>query len=152
MADTRGFVHVPDPDYPGWHTWALEDPALFNGHALGRMLVRPEDDRSARLRLVEPDRQHGNLLGGVHGGVILALIDVALFATQFVVLHGDGLGSVTLDVHSQFIGAGQLGEPVDVVTEVMKETRRLVFLRGVVEQQANLVASFSATIRKPGSR
>ena len=152
MAHTGGFVHEPDPEYPGWHCWRLDDPGRFNGHALGRMLVRREGDRSARLRLLEPGKQHSNLLDGVHGGVILALIDVALFATQFTVLAGDGPGSVTLDLHSQFIGAGRLGDPLDAVTEVMKETRRLLFLRGVVEQEGHLVASFAGTVRKPGSR
>jgi acyl-coenzyme A thioesterase PaaI-like protein len=52
----------------------------------------------------------------------------------------------------QFIGAAKPGEPCDAVTELLKETRRLVFLRGIVEQDANgIIAAFSGTIRKPTS-
>jgi hypothetical protein len=40
--------------------------------------------------------------------------------------------------------------PCDAVTELLTETRRLVFLRGVVEQgEGNLIAAYSGTIRKP---
>lgn len=149
---TGRFVHEPAPGHPGWHCWRLDDPAKFNNHALGDMLVRREGDRSARLRLLRTGIQHANLLDTIHGGVTLALIDVSLFATLVTVLDGDGGGSVTLDLHNQFIGAGRLGEPLDAVTEVMKETRRLVFMRGVVEQTEHLVANFTATVRKPSSR
>jgi hypothetical protein len=38
------------------------------------------------------------------------------------------------------------------VIELLKETRRLVFLRGVVEQDGELIAAFSGTIRKPTAR
>jgi acyl-coenzyme A thioesterase PaaI-like protein len=61
-------------------------------------------------------------------------------------------GSVTLDLHNQFIGAGQIGEPLDVLCEVMRETGRLVFLRGSVEQGDRLVSSFLGTLRKPSVR
>jgi acyl-coenzyme A thioesterase PaaI-like protein len=144
------FVHEPDPDYPGWHTWGLDDDVRFNSQGLGRMLIRREGDRSARMRLLEAEPRHSNVLDNIHGGVTLALIDVGIFAATYVVLGTDAVGSVTLDLHSQFIGAGRIGHPVDVIAEVMKETGRLVFLRGTVEQDDHLVASFVATLRKPG--
>ena len=58
-------------------------------------------------------------------------------------------GAVTLDASTQFIGAGRIGEPLEVVIELLKDTRRLVFLRGTVEQGDHLVAAFSGTLRKP---
>ena len=56
---------------------------------------------------------------------------------------------MTLEAHTQFIGAGELEEPLDAVIEILKETRRLTFMRGTVVQGENLVAAFSGTIRKP---
>lgn len=152
MEPTGAFDHVPDLEFPGWHTWRINDEQRFNAYALGRMIIRTEGDRGARLRLVDTGVQHSNLHSNVHGGVTLALIDVAMFATIYTVLGADAAGSVTLDLHNQFVGSGRIGEPLDVVSEVMKETRRLVFLRGTVEQGDHLVASYIGTLRKPSAR
>jgi hypothetical protein len=35
------------------------------------------------------------------------------------------------------------------VAELLRETRRLLFLRGTVEQGDEMIAAYSATIRKP---
>ena len=152
MKPTGEFIHVPDPENPGWHTWRVNDDARFNTHALGRMIIRPEGESGARLRLLDVETRHSNLHSNVHGGVTLALIDVAMFAAIYTVLGADAAGSVTLDVHNQFVGSGKIGEPLDVVSEVVKETRRLVFLRGTVEQGDHLVANFMGTLRKPSVR
>jgi uncharacterized protein (TIGR00369 family) len=138
----------PDPENPGWLTWDVEDKARFNAACMGKMLVRSESENSCRLRMF-PGHSHANLPGSVHGGVIMALLDVALFATLWVLRKGDAVGAVTLEAHTQFIGAGELEEPLDAVTEILKETRRLVFMRGTVVQGDNLVAAFTGTMRKP---
>lgn len=152
METTSAFIHEPDPQNPGWHTWDLVDQDRFNPVVMGRMLIRREGDRSARLRLVETRAMHSNLHGNLHGGVTLSLIDIAMFATVHGMIGKDAAGAVTLDLSTQFVGAGRLGEPLDVVSEVMKETRRLAFLRGVVEQGDSLVATYMGTLRKPTSR
>lgn len=152
MAQDAAFIHEPDPEFPGWNTWRLNEGLRFNTQGLGRMIIRREGECSARLRLLEAEQRHSNLHDNVHGGVTLALIDVAMFATIYAVLGADAAGSVTLDLHNQFIGAGRVGKPLDVVSEVMRETRRLVFLRGTVEQDDHLVSSFVGTLRKPSVR
>ncbi|GGC10650.1 thioesterase [Novosphingobium endophyticum] len=152
MEATSAFIHEPDPRNPGWHTWDLVEQDRFNPVVMGKMLVRREGDRSARLRLADTRTMHGNLHGNIHGGVTLSLIDIAMFATVYGVIGEDVAGSVTLDLSTQFVGAGRLGEPLDAVSEVMKETRRLVFIRGTVEQGDTLVATYMGTLRKPASR
>lgn len=149
MTPTCAFVHEPDPANPGWHTWDLADQTRFNALVMGKLIVRREGDCAARLRMLETEVRHSNLLSKVHGAVTLGLIDIAMFATVFTVLGADAAGSVTLDLNCQFVGTGEIGAPLDVVSEVMKETRRLVFLRGTVEQGDQLVASYIGTIRKP---
>jgi acyl-coenzyme A thioesterase PaaI-like protein len=70
-------------------------------------------------------------------------------------LNGNAGGSVTLELSSQFIGAGALGKPLDAVVEVMRETKRLVFMRGTVvqgEDDSHLVATFSGIVRKPTAK
>ena len=154
MVDQRGFIYEPDPENPGWHRWELSDDTRFNAQTMGRMLVRAESDRTCRVRMY-PERKHSNLLDMVHGAVTLALVDIALFAAMRTLLNGNAGGSVTLELSSQFIGAGALGTPLDAVVEVMRETKRLVFMRGTVVQgdgDAHLVASFSGIVRKPSGQ
>ncbi|WP_353229197.1 PaaI family thioesterase [Novosphingobium sp.] len=148
-------MYEPAPDHPGWHRWELNDPSRFNSAVMGRMLVREEARAGAmpmmRLRMF-PERRHSNLLDAVHGGVTLALIDISLFSALRLILGADAGGSVTLDLSTQFIGAGKVDQPLDAVTEVLRETRRLVFLRGTIEQGDHLVAAFNGTVRKPSAR
>jgi acyl-coenzyme A thioesterase PaaI-like protein len=60
--------------------------------------------------------------------------------------------AVTLDLSVQFIGAGLVDEPLDAEVELLKETGRLLFMRGLVLQGETRVAAFSGTIRKPTKR
>jgi acyl-coenzyme A thioesterase PaaI-like protein len=138
----------------GWLSWNLNDKTRFNSF-IEPLSVRPEaplpDGRPrARVRM-HPKRKHSNLGDNVHGAVTLALIDVALFAAshQFGSLNAGF--SVTLDLSTQFVGGGRIDEPLDAVVEQVRETGRLVFLRGMVVQgegDQHIVASFSGTIRK----
>ncbi len=149
MNPASQFIYAPDPDNPGWHTWDLADQARFNPQVMGKLIVRT-DDGQCRLRMF-PEIKHSNLLGRIHGGVTLALIDIALFAAVSTLRDGDADGSVTLELHNQFIGSGVIGEPLDAVTEVLSETRRLVFLRGLAKQGDRMIASYTGTIRKPST-
>ncbi len=149
------FQYGPAEDHPGWFTWNLTDTTRFNAQTMGLLLTRIElradGGKSARLRMF-PERRHSNLLDAVHGGVTLALIDISLFAAMRTLLDGDADGSVTLDLSTQFIGAGRLKEPLDAVVEVLRETGRLVFLRGLIVQGDDTIAAYNGTIRKPTRR
>jgi acyl-coenzyme A thioesterase PaaI-like protein len=99
------------------------------------------------VRMV-PERRHSNLGDHVHGGALLGFMDVALFAAarSYGVL---GAGhAVTLDLSAQFIGAGRLDAPIEAEVELLRETGRMLFLRGLVVQGEHRVASFSGTVRK----
>ena len=142
------FTDEPSPDHPGWRTWNLADPSRFNA-LLGDLLYRVEETR-VRVRMM-PARRHSNLGDNVHGGALLGFIDVALFAAArgFGVLSAGR--AVTLDLSTQFIGGGRLGEPLDAEVELLRETGRLLFLRGLVLQGGTKVAAFAGTIRKPSA-
>ncbi|MEQ1540636.1 MAG: PaaI family thioesterase [Novosphingobium sp.] len=149
--DDRGFRSEPDPENPGWYTWQLSDSTRFNSWMFPKLLVRADPDGKARLRMF-PEHRHTNLGNNIHGGTVMALIDIGLFACSRMLGIIEAGTAVTLDLNVQFIGAGKPGIPCDAVTEVLKETRRLVFLRGIVEQGEDaIVAAFSGTIRKPTS-
>jgi uncharacterized protein (TIGR00369 family) len=137
--------HEPDPDHPGWWTWELSDDTRYNA-TIGKLLVRGEGEGRARCRMF-PDQAHSNLGNVVHGGAILTFIDMALFAGG--ALAGAGVArAVTLDLAAQFLSPGRLGEPLDAEVELLRETGRLAFFRGLVVQGEEKVASFTGTLRK----
>lgn len=151
MNDTLGLADQPDPDNPGWFIWDLKDLTRFNGVTFGKLITRRDEDGRARLRMF-PERRNTNLHDNLHGGVLLALADVALFVTAYHQGATGGGGAVTLDLSMQFLAPGNSKGPCDAVGEVLKETGRLVFVRGLLEQDNVRVAAFSGTLRKLGSR
>lgn len=144
------FLYQEIEDAPGWFVWDLADKTRYNSVVMGPMRVRREGD-FVRLRIL-PERHHTNLLDNIHGAITLGLIDISLFAAVRILLDGNAGGAVTLDLNTQFIGGGDTERPLDAVVEVLRETRRLVFLRGLVMQDDHKVAAFSGTIRKPSRR
>ena len=140
------FDHLPDPENPGWHHWNLKDDTLFNGAVMGRLITRREGDK-CRLRMF-PERRHENLQGIVHGAVTLGLIDISLFTTMHVVGTGNSGPSVTLELSTQFVGGGDPKRPLDAVTGIVRETGKLVFVRGEVVQEDDVIAAYSGIIRK----
>lgn len=148
------FICRPISNDAGWLSWNLQDSSRFNAfiEPLSVRLEAPLPDGRPRARIrMHPIVKHSNLGDNVHGAVTLALIDVSLFAAayQFGSLHAGF--SVTLDLGTQFVGGGRINEPLDAIVELVRETGRLIFLRGLVVQgadDADIVASFSGTIRK----
>lgn len=145
------FDSGPDPDNPGWRHWNLKDNTLFNGVVMGNLITRKDSDGRARLRMF-PERRHENVQGIIHGAVTLGLIDISLFTTMHIVGSGNAGPSVTLELSTQFVGAGDSSRPLDAVTEITRETGSLVFVRGMVVQEDNIVASFSGIIKKRRSQ
>jgi acyl-coenzyme A thioesterase PaaI-like protein len=145
------FVYAPDPENPGWNRWMMADGTRYNEAVLGKQIVRVEGENTARLRMF-PAHVHGNSGGRVHGGIVLGFADVSLFAAIHALRGVDAGRSMTIELSAQFIGAGDLAKPLDAVVELLRETGRMAFLRGLVVQGDDIVASFSGTIRKPSSR
>jgi len=143
-------VIEPSPDHPGWLTCDITVPGGYSSVVLGPLLVRREDG-TCRLRCV-PRPHLRNALNAIHGGGLLGLIDVSLFAGMSVLTEHDAAGAITLDLSTQFIGEGRMDRPLDAVVEILRETGRLVFLRGVLEQDGILVAAYHGTVRKASTR
>ncbi|WBH16104.1 PaaI family thioesterase [Sphingomonas radiodurans] len=150
MEEPKPEFHFEEhPDHPGWKRWGLKNSDRYNTF-LGDMMVRIEDG-TCRVRM-NPERRHSNLGDNVHGGAMLGFIDVALFAASRSFGLIEAGTAVTLDLNTHFLGAGKIGEPLEAQVELLRETGRLLFLRGLVVQTAGPVAEFSGTIRKPTKR
>ena len=138
----------------GWIGWNLKDASRINAfiEPLSVRLESPTEDGRPRARVrMLPTRKHSNLGDNGHGAVTLALVDIALFAASHQFGSLEAGHSVTLDLSTQFVGGGRLDEPLDAVVEQVRETGRLIFLRGLVVQgpgDEHIVLSFAGTIRK----
>ena len=140
------FAYEDDPELPGWKRWQFRDASRFNAF-IEPLHVRVEGE-VVRVRMM-PRRDHSNMRDNVHGGALLGFMDVALFAASrgFGVL-GAG-GAVTLDLSAQFIGGGTIGQPLEARIELLRETGRMLFLRGLIVQEGSpTIASFTGTLRK----
>ena len=155
LPEVDHIVHRPVDAEPGWWTWTLAEPDRFN-HAIEPLAIRyataPGEPGLVRML---PGRAQSNLSDTLHGGATLTLIDIALFAGSRACGVDLGDRPVTLDLNCQFVGAGRLGEPTYAEVEVVRETGRLVFARGVVVQgdrsdpaARHIVASFTGMVRK----
>lgn len=148
-ASTPFFTYADDPANPGWKLWQATDPTRFNS-LLGELSVKL-DGGIARVRMT-PERRHSNLRDHVHGGALLGFIDMAMFAA----CRGFGVttagSAVTLDLSTQFIGGGEVGRPIEAQVELLRETGRMLFVRGIVVQPGDggeqTIAAFSGTLRK----
>ena len=140
------FIFAPDETRPGWLSWELRGNDRYNS-TLGKMWAQERADGLVVVR-TEPGYLQGNLANNVHGGAILTQVDIALFVCarlKGILDHGPG---VTLDLNTHFIGAGRVGQPLDAEVELLRETGRLAFLRGLVVQDSQTICAFTGTIRK----
>jgi acyl-coenzyme A thioesterase PaaI-like protein len=76
------------------------------------------------------DERHGNKRGVVHGGMLATAFDIGLGNACWEAASRKPCATVQLSV--QYVGALQLGDFATVRTEIIKTTRSLVFVRGIM--------------------
>ena len=137
-----------DPGSADWVAWIAGDKTRFNGQ-FGDLLTRRDGDRAV-VRM-HPHPGLANFANNLHGGAVMTVVDIALFTGARVLGARSAPRGVTVDLNVQFVGAADIGKPVDTIVQISRETGRLLFLRGTVEQAGNIVASFIGIVRKPTS-
>ena len=116
---------APDLAAAGWKPMPASDyPAL-----IGPFLARREGD-GWRYGFVAEQR-HLNKGGVVHGGMLVSFADDALGATVFEAVGRQPV--TTVQLNTQFIAPVRLGELAEMRAEVLRRTRTVVFVRGVLE-------------------
>jgi uncharacterized protein (TIGR00369 family) len=108
--------------------WDLFDGQGFVDH-VGPLYVRREPNGLRSFGFVAQPK-HANLIGVVHGGMLMTLADRALGVGAWDA--ADGRPSVTIQFDMQFLSAVQMGEFAAMTPEVMRMTKSLVFMRGTL--------------------
>jgi acyl-coenzyme A thioesterase PaaI-like protein len=143
---SSGAVTVAEGPFAGWTTWSQgSDPYET---AIGPFYFRGDTGR-ARCAF-QPRREHLNGGGTIHGGALMSFADFSLFAIAHNALANSH--AVTLTFSSEFVGAGGLDGTVEADGEVIRETRSVIFVRGLVTQASRPLLSFSGTLKKVGRR
>lgn len=83
--------------------------------------------------------KHANLIGLVHGGMLMTLADRALGVGAWDAAKGRPC--VTIQFDMQFVSAAKMGEFVAVRPEVVRVTSSLVFMRGEATAGERVVAA-----------
>jgi len=109
--------------------WSLFDGQGFVDH-VGPFYVRLEENGLRSFAFVAQPK-HANLIGVVHGGMLMTLADRALGVAAWDVAGGKP--SVTVQFDMQFLSAVKMNEFAQMTPEVVRATRSLVFMRGVLK-------------------
>ena len=135
-------------DLDGWVRWEKTPDGRFLdllGNLYFRVTANGVESR------MDTDRRHSNGLNFLHGGFLMSFVDMAMF-TIIRPRFKAGEGAVTLSCATDFLAGGIPGEPIEAHGEVLKETGKLFFVRGLVTQRGGNVASFTGTMRKIAHR
>ena len=136
-----GTALVTEGEFAGWNRW-VGDP--FED-VVGPFFFRTgPDGRPVTAFRAEP--RHMNMSGHMHGGCLMAVADMALFAIAREALGGQHGVTVALD--SVFLNPGHLGELVEATGEVTRAGGSLIFVRGEVVSKGSTLLTFSGVIKK----
>lgn len=86
--------------------------------------------------------------GILHGGFVMSVIDHSLFVGPAALGIPRAVGGQTISICTDFLRPLRPQKPFDIVIEVMRDTYRMIFLRGTVEQDGYACVSFSGKTRK----
>lgn len=113
----------------------VEDEGFID--LVGPIYLRQTDGTYAFRAL----QKHANLIGLVHGGMLMSLADRALGVAAM--RAAEGANCVTIELGMQFVGAGRLGDWIEARPQVVRRTSSLVFMRGEVVVRDDVIGTAS---------
>lgn len=143
FAGLRPPTKVTDGPFAGWLNWTNTDPYET---LIGPFYFKIEADGAA-VCAFEPRPEQCNGGGALHGGLLMSFADFSLFSFAYSAL-ARGVHAVTLTCNSEFLSAGTLDGVMQARGELLRETKSLLFVRGLMTQRDRRVLAFSGTLKK----
>lgn len=122
--------------------WQLDPDDGFIGHVGG--LWRRDVGGQVQLAFVA-QAFHANRNGVVHGGMLMTFTDRALGQTARLAT-GAGRGA-TISLNYQFLAPVRIGDIVEITPQIVKVTRRMVFMAGTATVRDTPVISAQGVFR-----
>ena len=141
----NGPVLLTEGPFAGWMTWSRHGDQYET--LLGPFCFKMADEKVRCAFQPRPD--HLNIGGKIHGGALMSFADFSLFCFAHKAL-ADGVKAVTLTCNCEFLSAGELDGWIEAEGEVLRETRSLIFVRGLITQRGRAVLAFSGALKKIG--
>lgn len=117
--------------------WESRELGGFTNHVCPLWTRR--DAGGVEVGLIIEERHTNNHIGTLHGGVVMTFADIGLgWAVSNVVGHNM---CVTLSLQTQFVSVARVGEFIHCKGEVIRATRSIVFVRGLIMAGDRIVAS-----------
>ncbi len=91
------------------------------------------------------EARHGNVRGNLHGGMLMTLADQILGLTVVEALGHMSLATISLN--NEFVAGANVGDWLIGRGEIIRRTRSLVFIRGVIRRGEDVVLNSSGIWR-----
>ena len=136
---------VSEGPFAGWSTWGNgSDPfETLTGPFYMKAL-----DQGGYVCAFMPEAQHCNGMGNIHGGCLMTFADFALFAHAHD--HLVGGPCVTMQFESQFVGGAKPGILIESHGDIVRVTRTMLFIRGLMSQEDKPILAYSAILKRIG--
>ncbi|WP_370309074.1 PaaI family thioesterase [Sinimarinibacterium flocculans] len=109
----------------GWTSLTGEG---FTGH-LGPIWLRGAAN-ARTIGFLGGSQQGNNRPGAIHGGALMTFADIALGFGAADALGGEHLVTAQLQLH--FVAGGRTGEFITCTPELVRRSRQLIFMRGLL--------------------
>jgi uncharacterized protein (TIGR00369 family) len=102
---------------------------------VGPFWTRVQDGTRRYAFVVEERHLNGN--GVVHGGMLMTFMDQSIGMTVWEAIGRKPCATIQLNV--QFVSGAQLGDVIEADSSIVRETRSLIFTRGVLRRGDDVV-------------
>ncbi|MBU0538703.1 MAG: PaaI family thioesterase [Gammaproteobacteria bacterium] len=139
-------VYFPDVETSDWMPMAMPRGDSFDSH-LDPYQIRKSGAGRAEARF-DTNNACQNEQNGLHGGYLAVRAEQVLYLPLYVNRSVAFGRVVTIDMTLQYVAGGTIGLPLLAEVELIHETGRMGFTRGVLKQEGRVLTSFTATLRK----
>jgi len=137
-----GSIVLTSPDKLEAEGWASFEHPQKEGfdHFIGPYWNKGSGIDRVMGLLVEKRHTNGHL-GTVHGGVVSSFADIALGSGVVHALGNLSTGCATISLNMQFLAVAREGDFLTLQAEVTRQSRQLIFVRGLIMNGDKAIAS-----------
>ncbi|MEW6597663.1 MAG: PaaI family thioesterase [Pseudomonadota bacterium] len=136
-------IKVTEGEWTGWYP--CRDP--FENQAGPFYFRIDEKGGLCAFRVAE---KHLNGAGTLHGGCVMGFADFCVFVIARQELEEQE--AVTATFNCELVGAARPGQLVECRGDVVKNTRSMIFVRGLMSADGEPILSFSSAVKKRRAR